>query len=68
MKINDLRKMSSKDLRAKLLENSESLQKYRFQKSIQQLEDYKVINDVKNENAKILTILSQLDDMEESNG
>jgi large subunit ribosomal protein L29 len=68
MKINDLRKMSSKDLRAKLLENSESLQKYRFQKSIQQLEDYKVINDVKKENAKILTILSQLDDMEEPNG
>jgi large subunit ribosomal protein L29 len=68
MKINDLRKMSSKDLRAKLLENSESLQKYRFQKSIQQLEDYKVINEVKKENAKILTILSQLDDMEESNG
>jgi large subunit ribosomal protein L29 len=60
--------MSSKDLRAKLLENSESLQKYRFQKSIQQLEDYKVINQVKKENAKILTILSQLDDMEESNG
>lgn len=68
MKINDLRKMSSKDLRAKLLENSESLQKYRFQKSIQQLEDYKIINDVKKENAKILTILSQLDDMEEPNG
>jgi large subunit ribosomal protein L29 len=68
MKINDLRKMSSKDLRAKLLENSESLQKYRFQKSIQQLEDYKVINEVKKENAKILTILSQLDDMEEQNG
>jgi len=68
MKINDLRKMSSKDLRAKLLENSESLQKYRFQKSIQQLEDYKVINEVKKENAKILTILSQLDYMEESNG
>jgi large subunit ribosomal protein L29 len=68
MKINDLRKMSSKDLRAKLLENSESLQKYRFQKSIQQLEDYKVINEVKKENAKILTILSQLDDMEELNG
>ena len=68
MKINDLRKMSSKDLRAKLLENSESLQKYRFQKSIQQLEDYKVISDVKKENAKILTILSQLDDMEEPNG
>jgi large subunit ribosomal protein L29 len=60
--------MSSKDLRAKLLENSESLQKYRFQKSIQQLEDYKVINEVKKENAKILTILSQLDDMEEPNG
>jgi len=68
MKINDLRKMSSKDLRAKLLENSESLQKYSFQKSIQQLEDYKVINEVKKENAKILTILSQLDDMEEPNG
>ena len=68
MKISDLRKMSSKDLRAKLLENSESLQKYRFHKSIQHLEDYKVIKEVKKENAKILTILSQLDDMEESNG
>ena len=60
MKIEDLRKLSENDLKSRLVDNLESLQKYRFQKSIQQLEDYKLISEVKKENAKINTILKEL--------
>tara|TARA_B110000881_G_scaffold16888_1_gene12458 strand:- start:7 stop:216 length:210 start_codon:yes stop_codon:yes gene_type:complete len=59
MKINDLRKLSDKDLLSRLTDNRESLQKYRFQKSIQQLEDYKVLADLRKENARINTILKE---------
>jgi len=60
MKIEDLRKLSENDLKSRLTDNMESLQKYRFQKSIQQLEDYKLISEMKKENAKINTILKEL--------
>ena len=60
MKIEDLRKMSENDLKSRLVDNSENLQKYRFQKSIQQLEDYKLIVEMKKENAKINTILREM--------
>ena len=60
MKVNDLRKLSDKDLLSRLVDNKESLQKYRFQKSIQQLEDYKLIVELKKENAKINTILKEM--------
>ena len=60
MKIEDLRKLSENDLKSRLIDNMESLQKYRFQKSIQQLEDYKLISDMKKENAKINTVLKEL--------
>ena len=60
MKIEDLRKLSENDLKSRLVDNLESLQKYRFQKSIQQLEDYKLISDIRRENAKINTILKEL--------
>ena len=60
MKIEDLRKLSENDLKSRLIDNMESLQKYRFQKSIQQLEDYKLISEKKKENAKINTILKEL--------
>ena len=59
MKIEDLRKMTENDLRSRLVDNSENLQKYRFQKSIQQLEDYKVLSDLRKENARINTILKE---------
>ena len=59
MKIEDLRKLSENDLKSRLVDNLESLQKYRFQKSIQQLEDYKLISEMKKENAKINTILKE---------
>ena len=60
MKIEDLRKLSENDLKSRLFDNLESLQKYRFQKSIQQLEDYKLISEKKKENAKINTVLKEL--------
>ena len=60
MKIEDIRKLSENDLKSRLIDNLESLQKYRFQKSIQQLEDYKLISDMKKENAKIYTVLKEL--------
>ena len=60
MKIEDLRKLSENDLKSRLIDKMESLQKYRFQKSIQQLEDYKLISEMKKENAKINTILKEL--------
>ena len=60
MKIEDLRKLSENDLKSRLIDNLESLQKYRFQKSIQQLEDYKLISEMKKENAKINTVLNEL--------
>ena len=60
MKIEDLRKLSENDLKSRLTDNLESLQKYRFQKSIQQLEDYKLISEMKKESAKINTILKEL--------
>tara|TARA_B100000579_G_scaffold115811_1_gene92840 strand:- start:13 stop:216 length:204 start_codon:yes stop_codon:yes gene_type:complete len=60
MKIEDIRKLSENDLKSRLVDNLESLQKYRFQKSIQQLEDYKLISEMKKENAKINTVLKEL--------
>ena len=60
MKIEDIRKLSENDLKSRLIDNMESLQKYRFQKSIQQLEDYKLISEMKKENAKINTVLKEL--------
>ena len=59
MKIEDLRKLSENDLKLRLIDNLESLQKYRFQKSIQQLEDYKLISEMKKVNAKINTVFKE---------
>ncbi len=67
MKIEDLRKLSENDLKSRLIDNLESLQKYRFQKSIQQLEDYKLISEMKKENAKINTLLKELSTNGENN-
>ena len=66
MKVNDLRQLSAKDLHSRLNDNKESLQKYRFQKSIQQLEDYKVLSDLRKENAMIKTVLKEKELNEDS--
>ena len=42
-----------------LNDNKENLQKYRFQKSIQQLEDHRLLSDLRKENAKIKTVLRE---------
>ena len=59
MKVNDLRQLSDNDLLSRLNDNKESLQKYRFQKSIQQLEDHRFLSDLRKENAKIKTVLRE---------
>ena len=59
MKVNDLRQLSNNDLLSRLNDNKESLQKHRFQKSIQQLEDYRLLSDLRKENAKIKTVLRE---------
>ena len=66
MRVNDFRQLSDKDLRSRLNDNKESLQKYRFQKSIQQLEDYKVLSDLRKENAIIKTVLKEKELNEDS--
>ena len=66
MKVNDLRQLSAKDLHSRLNDNKESLQKYRFQKAIQQLEDYKVLSDLRKENAMIKTVLKEKELNEDS--
>ena len=66
MKVNDLRQLSAKDLHSRLNDNKESLQKYRFQKSIHQLEDYKVLSDLRKENAMIKTVLKEKELNEDS--
>ena len=66
MKVNDLRQLSAKDLHSRLNDNKENLQKYRFQKSIQQLEDYKVLSDLRKENAMIKTVLKEKELNEDS--
>jgi large subunit ribosomal protein L29 len=59
MKVNDLRQLSDNDLLSRLNDNKENLQKYRFQKSIQQLEDNRLLSDLRKENAKIKTVLRE---------
>ena len=59
MKIEDLRKMSENDLKSRLVDNSENLQKYRFQKSIQQLEDLSQIKKTRKKIARIKTLIHQ---------
>ncbi len=66
MKVSDLRQLSDNDLRSRLNDNKESLQKYRFQKSIQQLEDHKVLSDLRKENAMIKTVLKEKELNEDS--
>ena len=59
MKKNKLRELNLIELDQKLLENMESLQNYRFQLAMQQLEDFTVISKVKKEIAQIKTVLKE---------
>lgn len=59
MKKNKLRELNLTELDQKLLENMESLQNYRFQLAMQQLEDFTVISKVRKEIAQIKTVLKE---------
>ena len=59
MKKSELRELNQIELSTKLQENMESLQNYRFQLTLQQLEDKTLISKVKKEIAQIKTVLNE---------
>ena len=61
MKKNELNDMTVSELEGKLNDNLESLQNFRFQKALQQLENPSQIRNVKKEIAQIKTVLKEYD-------
>ncbi len=59
MKKSELRDLNSTEIGEKLIENLESLQNYRFQLAMQQLEDFTVISKLKREIAQLKTVLNE---------
>ena len=59
MKKSELRDLNSTEISEKLIENLESLQNYRFQLAMQQLEDFTVISKLKREIAQLKTVLNE---------
>ena len=59
MKKSELRDLNSTEVSEKLIENLESLQNYRFQLAMQQLEDFTVISKLKREIAQLKTVLNE---------
>ena len=59
MKKSELRELNLTELNGKLQECMESLQNYRFQLAMQQLEDFTVISKVRREIAQIKTALKE---------
>jgi len=61
MKKSILRELNLTELNEKLHECMESLQNYRFQLAMQQLEDFTVISKVRKEIAQIKTVLKEFE-------
>ena len=59
MKKSELTDLNSTEIGEKLIENLESLQNYRFQLAMQQLEDFTVISKLKREIAQLKTVLNE---------
>lgn len=59
MKKSELKDLNLSEISEKLLENLESLQNYRFQLAMQQLEDFTVISKTKKEIAQLKTVLNE---------
>tara|TARA_Y100001980_G_C14547918_1_gene328796 strand:- start:1057 stop:1269 length:213 start_codon:yes stop_codon:yes gene_type:complete len=59
MKKSVLNELNPAELKEKLAESMESLQNYRFQLSMQQLEDFTLISKVKKEIAQVKTVLKE---------
>ena len=61
MKKQELQKLSVEELKAKLIEDNDSLLNMRFQKALQQLEHPKQITKIRKEIAQIKTVLKEFD-------
>ena len=61
MKKNELNDMTVSELEVKLKDNLDSLQNFRFQKALQQLEDPSKIRNIKREIAQLNTVLREYD-------
>ena len=61
MKKNVLNDMTVSELEFKLKDNLDSLQNFRFQKALQQLEDPSLISNIKREIAQLNTVLREYD-------
>ncbi len=61
MKKNELKDMTFLELEAKLKDNLDSLQNFRFQKALQQLENPSQISNIKREIAQLNTVLREYD-------
>lgn len=61
MKANDIRKLSSSELDAKLLELKDELFKLRFQQAINQLDNPMRINAVKKDIARVKTVIRDIE-------
>ena len=59
MRKSELAEMTVSELETKLQDNSESLQNFRFQKALQQLENPVQIKHVKKEIAQVKTLLKE---------
>ena len=59
MKKNELNDMTVSELEVKLKDNLDSLQNFRFQKALQQLEDPSQIRNIKREIAQLNTVLRE---------
>ena len=59
MKKNELNDMTVSELEVKLKDNVESLQNFRFQKALQQLENPSQIGNIKKEIAQLKTVLRE---------
>ena len=61
MRKSEIRELNLAELNDKLRECMESLQNYRFQLAMQQLEDFTVISKVRKEIAQIKTVLKEFE-------
>lgn len=59
MKLYEIRTLSTEDLKSRLIEESESLENLRFQKSIGQLENFKSLKNTRRLIARIHSVLKE---------
>jgi len=65
MKIYEIKELSDEDLKQRLIDETESLENLRFQRSIGQLENFKSIQNTKKLIARIHTVLKERESSKE---